>query len=131
MANGHPKFGGSNGVPALDIGQPGGTRAGAGDARATIQVEVAPERDRRTEHTYAQENLVHEDRMGFAGGEIVWEVNLHTKDLATQRAIFSDLNTEGVATVIATIVSLSAVILGIAIEDAGEKAGGNPSTSSG
>ena len=30
--------------------------------------------------------------MGFAGGEIVWEVNLHTKDLATQRAIFSDLN---------------------------------------
>ena len=56
--------------------------------------------------------------------------------LATIIAVFAaewgcDLNTEGVATVIATIVSLSAVILGIAIEDAGEKAGGNPSTSSG
>jgi len=42
LADGHPKFGGTNDVDALDIGQNGGTRAGAGQALWVGRVDEEP-----------------------------------------------------------------------------------------
>jgi hypothetical protein len=92
MANGNPKFGGTNGVPTLDIGQPGGTRATAGDALATISVTLEPEQVRSTTHELGEQNAVYTDVMGFGGSRVVWNVTLRTKDNATYLAVIRELN---------------------------------------
>lgn len=92
MANGHPKFGGTNGVPVLDIGQVGGTRYGAGNARATISIMQEPEQVRTTQHELGEQNVVYTDVLGFAGSRVTWNVTLRAKDNATYLAIVRELN---------------------------------------
>ena len=61
MANGNPQFG------TLDLGQVGGTRAGAGQALGTFAIVPGRFDVKVVEHKLAQQGIVFEDNLGFAG----------------------------------------------------------------
>lgn len=67
MANGHPKFGGTNGVELLDIGQEGGVRAGVMDARLTGRIERGVETIAESQQQFPQQAIVIQDNLGFTG----------------------------------------------------------------
>lgn len=92
MASGHPKFGATNGVPALDIGQDGGTRAGALTARATIKVIAGPDEHAVVEHHLPQSNLNFRDVLGYTGRTITWECTLRFNTMATYATVVSEIN---------------------------------------
>ena len=79
-------------MPVLDIGQGGGTRYTAGDARATISVVQEPEEARTTQHELPQQGVVLVDNLGFAGSTVIWHVTLRAKDNATYQAMIAELN---------------------------------------
>ena len=92
MAAGNPKFGGSNGVPELDIGQEGGTRATEGDAKTTINVIPGPEESVEVQHALPQQNVVFTDRLGYRGATVTWECTIRAKTNVIFNAIVSELN---------------------------------------
>jgi len=91
MANGHPSFGDGASV-TLDIGQEGGVRAGAGQAKATIQVVNEPAEVATQVHHLPQQNGNVRDVLGFVGELVRWNVTLRTVALATYNAIRDELN---------------------------------------
>jgi len=92
VASGHPKFGATNGVPALDIGQEGGTRAGAGAALATIRVLTGPDEHAVVEHHLPQSNVNFRDVLGYTGRTITWDCTLRFNTQATWQTVISELN---------------------------------------
>lgn len=92
MANGHPQFGGTGGVPVLDLGQPGGTRHGASDAFATVHAIPGADEVATSKTELPQQNVTYEDVGGLRFGRWRWEVTLRTKDNATFVAIVRELN---------------------------------------
>ncbi len=92
MANGNPKYGGTNSVPLLDVGQIGGARNAAGDATFTVRGAVAPERAVVVEHRAAQQGGLIQDNLGYAGGAMRWSGTLKVADLDTLWEIAAELN---------------------------------------
>ncbi len=92
MANGHPKFGETNGVTLLDVGQLGGTRANAGTAVFTNRLVPGSEQAEFTENRAAQQTGIVRNLIGYAGGSVSWRGNLKVDSLTTLRAIISELN---------------------------------------
>lgn len=92
MADGNPKYGGTNGAPALDMGQEGGLRYLASTARGTFSVvrnatEVAGQL-----HHLPQQNVSVRDVMGFVRGRVRWDVVLRTSTTAIFDAIAAELD---------------------------------------
>ncbi len=94
MANGHPKYGGGNGVSLLDVGQIGGVRNGAGDATFTVKVERGPMVARANQHPMAQLAGSFEEHLGLDGETFVWRGTIVAKDEATLNAITDDLDSK-------------------------------------
>lgn len=93
MADGHPQFGGSNGVTALDVGQPGGARAGAGSALLTgIQVNLAAAEVNAVQHDLPQQNAAYRDVLGFAGRRVRVSGMLHCASYSIQNTIAAELD---------------------------------------
>ncbi len=92
MADGHPKIGGTNGVPLLDIGQRGGTREGAGNALFSGNVILGQDRTGKVQHHLPQQNVTYEDDMGFVAGRIIIEGVIRAKTAAIFEDIRQELN---------------------------------------
>lgn len=92
MASGHPKYGGTHGVPLLDLGQEGGARHTANLARLVVRVERGPMRVRTARHAMAQLTGVFEDFLGYDGQEITWHGTIVATNKATLDTIVTDLN---------------------------------------
>ena len=87
-----PKFGGSNGVPELNLGQPGSARATAGTAQYTVRVLVGTPENPRSENALPQQAVVYTQAMGFAGQTVRWRGWLKVKDVNELSAIRLELN---------------------------------------
>lgn len=92
MANGNPKYGGTNGVPLLDVGQIGGVRNTAGEATFTLRGNPAPEQAIVIEHRAAQQGGLIQDNLGYAGGAMRWSGSLKVDSLDTLWEIAAELN---------------------------------------
>lgn len=92
MANGHPKFGGTNGVPALDLGQPGGTRYIANQAKFTAHVITGPDEVATVEHKLPQQNVVFRDNLGYGGRRVLWRGWVNADNYARITTIQSELD---------------------------------------
>jgi len=87
-----PQFGGTNGVPELDMGQPGSGRAGNNTAKYVVQVLESPSEVVRVPQKIPQQNVSFEDNMGFDSGHAVWNGTLYVTTDAVLGAIYSDLD---------------------------------------
>ncbi len=92
MAGGHPKYGGTNSVTVLDLGQPGGSRASAGEALFTLFVLRGPEQAFIAENAAAQQVGLFEDVLGYAGGSTVWSGQLNVEDADMLDEIIKELD---------------------------------------
>lgn len=92
MANGHPQFGGTNGVAVLDLGQRGGTRATAGTAMFTGQFDFGAEETRSAEHRQAQGQTVFRDHLGSSGARMTLNGTIRTNTAGLMRTIIAELN---------------------------------------
>lgn len=81
MANGHPKYGGTNGVPALDFGQVGGVLHLAGSAYAAVQTTVQGDEALRTTTNLPEIHATYEQVHGYSGTTIVVEGTLRAKGI--------------------------------------------------
>lgn len=75
MAAGHPQYGGTNGVPALDFGQEGGALQLAGQAHATVRSHVDERVDVRIVDL-PELHATYEQVMGTQGETLVLDVTL-------------------------------------------------------
>ena len=91
MANGYPKYGGTNGVAVLDIGQSGGTRHPA-IAQWAGKSDPQADRVRKVPHGVAQQGVFFEANLGPGVGQVSWDGTLITNTRATMRTIFAELN---------------------------------------
>ncbi len=87
-----PRFGGTNGVDELDLGQAGGARRSNNAAFYTMQVHEGPDRAAVVDQKIVQQNVAFEDNLGFEQARIVWSGTLKVSNDATLGAIVSDLN---------------------------------------
>jgi len=92
MANGHPKFGATNGVDALDIGQLGGTRAAAGQALWVGRVDEHPADVAYALHSLPGQNAVYKSVQGFTGQRVIWRGTIKTDTRARLRTILGELD---------------------------------------
>lgn len=79
MALGNPKYGGTNGVPELDLGQPGGALHTAGSAHATLQTIVDGDEAMVTTTHLPELHATYEQVHGYSGTSVVWEGVLRAK----------------------------------------------------
>lgn len=87
-----PQYGGTGGVPELDVGQPGSARDGAGTARYVVRVLEQPDRATVVNQPVVQQNVSFEDNLGFSAGRVIWEGSLKVDSDARLGAIESELN---------------------------------------
>jgi len=87
-----PRFGGTNGVDELDLGQAGGARRANNQAFYTMHVHEGPDRTAVVDQKIVQQNVAFEDRLGFEQARIVWSGDLRVSSDAVLGAIVSDLN---------------------------------------
>ena len=92
MAGGHPKIGGTNGVPELDLGQIGGTRNGAGDAKFSGNVLVGQDRTAKVQHPLPQQQGGFEDNLGFQAGRVRIDCMVRGKTAAIFESMRQELN---------------------------------------
>jgi len=92
LADGHPKFGGTNDVDALDIGQNGGTRAGAGQALWVGRVDEEPADVAQAMHAIPGQNAVYRGVQGITGKRVVWRGLIKTDTRARLRTIYEELD---------------------------------------
>lgn len=81
MALGNPKYGGTNDVPELDLGQPGGTLHAAGNAHATLQTTVGGDEIIRSVVNLPESNATFERVYGYSGTQVVWDGVLRAKGI--------------------------------------------------
>ena len=86
-----PQFGGTNGVPELDLGQEESPRAAA-DAAYNPNVLVGEPKIGEVENPLTQQNVTVTDHLGFRGRTFRWSGMLRAKDDATLEAIESELH---------------------------------------
>lgn len=86
-----PQYGGTFGVDVLDIGQNGGTRHTAQQAKATITVFENPEIARSVDNPIPQQNLVFGDVLGFGGQIVVWDGAIRTDNDTTMKTIEEEI----------------------------------------
>lgn len=86
-----PQFGGTNGVPELDIGQEGSARRGAGTAMAVVQVTERGTQSRTVETPLPQQNVVFGDELGFADKATIWRCSIRTTTAAIMGAILNEI----------------------------------------
>ena len=86
-----PNFGGTNGVPVLDLGQPGSARAGSDKAAYGVRVTRLDEDDGTVVHKLTDQAVSFAEATGFRGQRIVWAGNLKVVDVAELTAIRSHL----------------------------------------
>ena len=84
-----PNFGGANGVPVLNLGQPGSARAGSSAAAYGVRVTRQDEQDGTVVHKLTEQAVSFAEATGFRGQQITWEGNLKVKDIAELTAIRS------------------------------------------
>lgn len=92
MAGGNPKYGGTNGVSLLDVGQIGGTRDSAGDATFTLRGLPAADQAIVVEHRAAQQGGLIQDNLGYAGSAMRWSGLLVARNVDILRTIARELN---------------------------------------
>jgi len=86
-----PKFGGTNGVPELDIGQTGSTRRAGNTHKATVQVLVESPDATKIDTELPQEHVVFEDNLGQAGQQVVWRCILRASSQANFNILLGEL----------------------------------------
>lgn len=86
-----PQFGGTNGVPELDIGQEGSPRRGAGTAMAVVQVTERGTIARTVETPLPQQNVVYADALGFADKVTIWRCSIRTTTAALMGTILNEI----------------------------------------
>ena len=87
-----PRYGGSNGVSELDLGQPGGARASALEARYVVKMEESGEETRIHFNAVPQIPGSFVDIQAPLGRTFQWTGTLKVDSLATLAAIRSDLH---------------------------------------
>jgi hypothetical protein len=92
MANGHPKIGGTYGVPELDLGQIGGTRETAGTAKLTAHVIVGQDNVNAVTHKLPQSIAVYRNVIGFVGGRIVIQGVMRASTAAIFETMLQEIN---------------------------------------
>lgn len=86
-----PQFGGTNGVPELDIGQEGSARRGAGTAMAVVQVTPRGTLARTVETPLPQQNVVFADVLGFEDKPTIWRCSIRTTTAALMNTITNEI----------------------------------------
>lgn len=86
-----PQFGGTNGVPELDIGQVGSSRRSAGTAMAVVQVTERGTQARTVENPLPQQNVVFSDELGFADKATIWRASIRTTTAALMATILNEI----------------------------------------
>lgn len=86
-----PSFGGTNGVPELDIGQVGSARRAAGTLNATVRVLAgAPETGvAKTELVEQHVNFI--DNLGITGRPLVWDCTVRASSNAWMNTLLGEL----------------------------------------
>lgn len=87
-----PQFGDGSPVSILDIGQVGGTRHGASQAFATLEVLETPDAVRSADNPLPQQDVVVSDLLGFAGTRVVWRGAIRTSTHAILNTIESEID---------------------------------------
>lgn len=87
-----PQFGGTNSVVELDAGQPGSSRYAANTARYVLRVIEGADRATVVGQPVVQQNVLFEDRLGYAGSRVVWEGSLKVTTDAVLGEIAAQLN---------------------------------------
>lgn len=86
-----PRYGGTNGVALLDIGQRGGTRNKSGQALATMGVNAAQEKIVTVQQGFPQQNFNAQDLLGFKGQPVTWNGTLWVIDAFELQVIEADI----------------------------------------
>lgn len=87
-----PRYGGSNGVEELDLGQPGGSRAAANTARYVVRMRETESDTRVQFNQIPQIAGSYVDIQAPGGRSFEWTGNLKVDAIATLAAIKGDLN---------------------------------------
>ena len=86
-----PTFGGTNGVPELDIGQTGSARRAAGTAFWVGRVIEGSDKTLSVINPLGPQNVIVRDVSGFRGRTVRWEGHLKIDSDATLGVIQSEL----------------------------------------
>jgi hypothetical protein len=87
-----PQFGGTNGVPEIDMGQDGSARQSAGTALFRPNVLIGADDTRVVAQHLTQQNFAFRDNLGFTGKPVVWAGLLKVNTNATLHLIMNELN---------------------------------------
>lgn len=87
-----PTFGGTNGVPELDVGQAGSTRRSQGQVAYYPRVIQTPPDVAEVQHSFPQQNISFMDRLGWRGEIVQWTGRCHIKDATEYAALRSVLS---------------------------------------
>jgi len=87
-----PQYGGTNGVPELDIGQPGSSRYTDSKVLYTVGVILGPPEMRQTVHELPEQNKVYMGQLGAAGSLVTWDGTIKIKDNTELGALMSELH---------------------------------------
>jgi len=86
-----PQYGGTNGVPELDIGQAGSTRRGNNTAWSTVRVIENPAEPESVVNPMPQQRANFRDLLSAGQSRVQWACTLKTDGNATRRTIISEL----------------------------------------
>ncbi|MEK6798030.1 MAG: hypothetical protein AABZ12_03615 [Planctomycetota bacterium] len=87
-----PQYGGTNGVPEVNLGQPGSARAAGNTARFTLRVLEGSDQAIRVPQAVVQQNVTFADNLGFREGEVEWAGTLRVDTPTTLDAVRNELN---------------------------------------
>jgi hypothetical protein len=87
----YPQFGGTNGVPELDIGQAGSARRTANKAQYAVQVLRRPPAVRSVVHQVPQQHVRYRDLLGWSGESVTWQGSVRVKDTTEIAALANEL----------------------------------------
>ena len=86
-----PTFGGTNGVPELDIGQPGSVRYLAKKMSYTAKVLRRPPNKNTIVHSFPEQICSYENRLGWSGETCTWEGNIRVENTTEIGNLISEL----------------------------------------
>lgn len=91
---GTPQFGGTNGVPEINLGQPGTTRYTDDPKKAHYRVNVhrRPPEVAQVQHGLPQQNVAFVDQLGWRGEIVTWVGSIVVKDSTQLGLLVSELS---------------------------------------